>query len=544
MTYINGTPKRDMAAQVALLNDLDAKFRAAIAGEISATMRFMVDAYERTGSAPNLPETHVGNLAELYAHMAQASVTAFGSRIVVNALDVATPYTIDGKSFAFAESNGVTWETKGFAELFSRLALSFISSEAIRRRITSVSETTRTQVIGAISRGQSAGQSVDEIGAAIREHIEGASRTRAHIIARTETHGAANYGANEAAKATGLKIKKEWVASQDHRTRDFGEGDGDIDEFDHRSMDGQIVDMDQPFIMPQFGKDPILCEFPGDPTLPAGAAINCRCGVAHIVDDGAAPTQETPAPAPSVKPSYKDFKGVKTVADAEKYIIDNGIANVASLKGVSMKGMSKAIGAAHEVKERFGLDPLAYMGPISRDDRYRYRTPRGANAAVYPETRALHVPTKFGDTKDAQNQINAKRARAWQFEGERAAVLAKGNAVSEDVRSRIGRMRAGQYTWSITANTPEAERAKTMYHEYGHVLHLIDERGKGEIDDFLSSRRPRSEGWGLLVSKYGGSNDAEYVAEAFAVYMTEPETEHYRIHPELLGIFRRRDAEY
>jgi uncharacterized protein with gpF-like domain len=95
------------------------------------------------------------------------------------------------------------------------------------------------------------------------------SRQRGALIARTETHGAANYGADGAARATGLKLRKEWIAAEDERTRP-----------DHNEANGQIVDMDQAF---DVGGEALM--YPGDPAGSAGNIINCRCGVSHVVDD-------------------------------------------------------------------------------------------------------------------------------------------------------------------------------------------------------------------------------------------------------------------
>jgi uncharacterized protein with gpF-like domain len=270
VTYLKGSPQEERRVQTILLDELDAKFERAIATEIERASAEMVEAFSATGSAPNLPDDYVSRLTEMWVHMAAASIGAFGSRVIMQ-----------GKSL------GLVLEVKeDFAELFARLVGEYIANEVIRRRITSVAETTRKHIIAAIDRGQSEGKGVDEIAKAIMEVLPSASRIRAHTIARTETHGAANFGANEAAKATGLKLKKEWVSVHDHRTRSFQETNGRVDEYDHRSMDGQTVDMDQPFKMPHISGQPINAMFPGDPALPAAASINCRCAVAHIVDDG------------------------------------------------------------------------------------------------------------------------------------------------------------------------------------------------------------------------------------------------------------------
>jgi len=89
------------------------------------------------------------------------------------------------------------------------------------------------------------------------------------MVARTGTPGAANFGAQAAANATGLILRKDWVAAGGGRTRD-----------DHRRAGGRVVAMDAPFIV---GGDRLM--YPGDPRGSAEQVINCRCSVSHIVVD-------------------------------------------------------------------------------------------------------------------------------------------------------------------------------------------------------------------------------------------------------------------
>tara|TARA_R110000764_G_scaffold79682_1_gene158597 strand:- start:2055 stop:3293 length:1239 start_codon:yes stop_codon:yes gene_type:complete len=222
-------------------------------------------------------------MAQIYQQMTLMSVEVFGERILNQGVEKAHPYTADGgKSFTFAIGTGLRVETKSFADFFRRLAAEYIGREAIRQRITSVSETTRATIVAQITRGQSDGLGTESIAKLISDAIFGVSRQRGALIARTETHGAANYGADGAARATGLKLRKEWVAAGDGRTRDA-----------HRLADGQTVDMDQPFriAIPLDqrtigGEEFELMMIPGDDTASAGNVINCRCAVSHIVDDG------------------------------------------------------------------------------------------------------------------------------------------------------------------------------------------------------------------------------------------------------------------
>lgn len=87
------------------------------------------------------------------------------------------------------------------------------------------------------------------------------SRFRARMISRTETHAAANASNQMAVKASGLPMKKEWIASISERTRTA-----------HATANGQTVDIDEPFIV----MNERLMQ-PGDSSGSAENVINCRC---------------------------------------------------------------------------------------------------------------------------------------------------------------------------------------------------------------------------------------------------------------------------
>lgn len=265
---LTADPAQEARTQSVLLDRLERAFSQRVEAEISSASKAMLSEYETTGSAPAAPLMHFNRMTQLYSDMAAISIQAFGGR-VMDAIQAQDLHPVEEKSFE---------------DMFQRLAEFFISMEEIRQRIAAVSEHTRNTIIELIARGQEDGLGVEAIARMISGRLPGIARARARIIARTETHGAANYGAHSTAKETGFVTRKEWISTEDHRTRDFGEGDGVIDEYDHRSMNGQIVHMDQPFLMPWKNGDPIRIMYPGQVGMPAGAVINCRCAVAYVVD--------------------------------------------------------------------------------------------------------------------------------------------------------------------------------------------------------------------------------------------------------------------
>lgn len=95
------------------------------------------------------------------------------------------------------------------------------------------------------------------------------SRSRAALIARTETHSAASFANHSYHKTVqgdlGMKMLKKWVATNDGRTRST-----------HAAASGQIVDMDEDFLV---GGLPM--GFAGDSKGGAANVINCRCVIVY-----------------------------------------------------------------------------------------------------------------------------------------------------------------------------------------------------------------------------------------------------------------------
>ena len=540
--FISHSPEREAQIQRRLLDAISSRFNRSMAAELERVSMQMLDHYDSAGFIPPLPDEHFAELRDIYLVMAETSIRTFGARIVSQ-----------------GKSAGHQIETKqdgGWADFFRNLAQGFIQSEMVRRRIVSVAETTRKLIVNAVTRGERYGLGTDAIGREIRKAVPSMSKTRANLIARTETHGAANYGAHNTAKQTGLDLIKEWVSVEDARTRDFGAGDGVVDPYNHRSMNGQTKDMDDPFDMPWIGGGTIPAMFPGDPSLPPSASINCRCAVAHRVkdfDDSISPAAVAAVQGDPVNEfAYRQFVAPKSVAEMQRFVQENGIADVADLKGLKVSTVAPQLKFFQEVTERFDLDPIAAVGPATR---FGMRGIKSANAAIYQarnrDTGRLgifHMPTSFGDSKRYSDQQAAAISNRAKYEKMRQSRLTSGKGVSQTVKSIATEMdgKGHRYSWTYNAEMdPDKARQFVIYHEYGHVIHLTNTRNpqvSAQINEFLRDERPRLSGWDLLISKYGGSSDTEYVAEAFAVYMGGKD-EHYRIHPKLLSIFRSIDRE-
>jgi len=317
---------------------------------------------------------------------------------------------------------------------------------------------------------------------------------------------------------------------------------------------------------------PIL--YPGDPSALAANTIQCRCAVfARIISRDllpgsagpavapprpapppVAPPPPPPAPAPQVF-AYESYKPLKTLDKIEDYVKSSGIAGKVSLKGTTLAALNVALPAMQAVVERFGLKPLAAFGNVKRFYAST-RGPKNALAAIYSgisdaqtgNKGLFHIPTSgFGQGAEKWAAISKKNTEYYRKQRESTlSNPAAGVVIDPRVRDLVRQMEAAggpPYNWTVdvTSSDNEETTRSTVFHEYGHVIHLTDNRIGAELNAFLLQERPRQTGWELLVSVYGNTNDKEYIAETFAIYMGMPESEHYRIHPALLAIYRKLD---
>lgn len=155
-------------------------------------------------------------------------------------------------------------ERKAVQTEFGKAALAYMRMHALGR-IRSIQGTTLDDVKRVVEQGFAEGASVGKIASAIRKVAPVIARSRAEVIARTETHGGANAGAYEGAASIGVKMRKVWVASADERTRE-----------EHAAADGQEIDMEGSFVV---GSESM--KFPGDATASPGNVINCRCAAIY-----------------------------------------------------------------------------------------------------------------------------------------------------------------------------------------------------------------------------------------------------------------------
>jgi len=258
MAAINPADKqRQRALDEALQTRMSARFERRLRAEIGRTMREAAAAYEKRGelAIPLAISEHAAGIRAALEADYRLVANHFGKRLLTEAKTHAGPQVVKA---SLTEMLG--------------LAVNEFINQWIATKVVQINRTTETQIRGIIRAGLDDGLGVDKIGKRIRELSTPFSALRAHVIARTETHTAANFGAQQAAELTGLDMKREWVSSMDDRTRDEAGAN-------HVRADGQVVGMNEPFTV---SGEKLM--FPGDPAGSAANTIMCRCQVVFLYD--------------------------------------------------------------------------------------------------------------------------------------------------------------------------------------------------------------------------------------------------------------------
>jgi HK97 family phage portal protein len=169
----------------------------------------------------------------------------------------------EAKSFAKIETKG-TRQYEDWAQRYIKTrtanAIGAIEQTTKKQVQKVVKQLTENAVIG--------GQSNEEMASQLTDEFPSLSKSRSRLIARTEVASASGNASLNAVKSLQLpNMMKEWVSSDDDRTRD------DPAHADHLSMNGVSVPLDNKFTVPP---DTDM-DGPGDASAGPEQICNCRC---------------------------------------------------------------------------------------------------------------------------------------------------------------------------------------------------------------------------------------------------------------------------
>jgi SPP1 gp7 family putative phage head morphogenesis protein len=199
------------------------------------------------------------SMTEGYMCEAYALNHNYGTYLVESASRVDTSYTLYNRS---AVERLVRKEPQ---------ILPMMSDKTKQRILTQKLEVWNGQKLtSALTQGILQGESIPKIAERFRGVAE-MDYKQSIRTARTSMTSAQNGGRLDSfnrASDMGLKMKKQWVATIDDRTR-----------HEHRMLDGQKVELDEPFEV-----DGYELMYPADPSGEPEMVYNCRCAMISIFD--------------------------------------------------------------------------------------------------------------------------------------------------------------------------------------------------------------------------------------------------------------------
>lgn len=294
------------------------------------------------------------------------------------------------------------------------------------------------------------GKSIKHMADDLQKRITTMSRDSAIRTARTAVTGAQNAGRMDsyaAAEKMGVKLKKEWLATLDARTR-----------HSHAILDGEQVAQDKKFSNG--------CRFPGDPQGPPWEIYNCRCTLIVAVDgvytsDGLRRTRDglisdmTYAQWEASKQGYSGRQlspyhmgSEKSAKDVTKKYIDSANPRIGKVRyenGYHIKGHKTEIEVATQLRDHFGgkfvlLKESQTPGMKMPDMLWKGKqweiksisTEKAADSALRKAIKQIHgnqggVIFDVADGIDKQKLIDVLDARATRSKSFNADIIALHN---------------------------------------------------------------------------------------------------------------------
>lgn len=157
----------------------------------------------------------------------------------------------------------------------------------------------KQQITASVTRSILQGKGIGKIADDLQSRMRDMNRTSAIRTARTAVTAAENAGRLDtyrAAQDMGIKLKKQWLATLDNRTRHA-----------HAMLDGQTVDVDKPFKV-----DGYELMYPGDSSAPGYLVYNCRCTTIAVLFD-------EPKPRHELRRAYDEKTGKNILIPAMTY---------------------------------------------------------------------------------------------------------------------------------------------------------------------------------------------------------------------------------
>ena len=341
------------------------------------------------------------------------------------------------------------------------------------------------------------GESMDKIAKRLR-NVQEMNKTQAIRSARTIVTGAENKGRQDSyarATADGIILAKEWISTNDSRTR-----------HSHAVLDGAIVDQDKKF-------DNGLM-YPGDPNGRPEETWNCRCTlVAKVNGFKKVQVQKAMAEKQVEGRQASAFTPAKTIKEAEKYAKNELNFEVAEFGETTVdvaNEINRVIGEIFDKYHEIEIDRI-----ISGQTNARY-------------TLAMHktnLVQKTGKlTKGTLEIGNIQRKSFSEVENILSKSVKSGFFVKTDagyLETRIWHEAGHQYGSYIESELFKKRFPDFETNDKAYTSYLKEALKKQFYKDVFKESKADMKKRGLVfdvknISQYASTNQSEMFAEAFA----------------------------
>lgn len=351
----------------------------------------------------------------------------------------------------------------------------------------------KQQITKQVTTGILQGESIKKVADRLQTNIPNMERNNAIRAARTAITGAQNAGrmaSYEAAKNMGIKLKKEWLATLDNRTR-----------HEHAILDGKVVETDQPFEV-----DGYEIMYPGDPDGAPEMIYNCRCTMIANIDG----VDTSDAKRRAIDPvtgsnvliddmTYSEWAGWKEKTEHIETSVDSGIMEV---KNKLYQPAANKQDAEDYLRNELRVSKVNTTG-ISLESL------NAINGAL------TDVIQEYPQLSGVIQQVNVSKAKnssvaAFGVSFKKGVVstsltfnvndLADLNSVSEMIRQNV----------SLGFWTPKDGVAGIIQHEMGHALEFVQTFSERGVDPFSTSVNGYVDRY-TAITEYGKGTVAERV---------------------------------
>lgn len=373
----------------------------------------------------------------------------------------------------------------------------------------------KKQITASVTSSILQGKSIKGMADDLQRRIITMGRSSAIRTARTAVTGAQNAGRMDsyaAAEKMGIKLKKQWLATLDNRTR-----------HSHAMLDGEKVDQDKKFSNG--------CRFPGDPQGPAWEIYNCRCTLIAAVE--------------GVDTSSAQRRAKNADTGQTEVVSNMSYAEWAGWKKDTKQVASAAKSAIIEESKPL---PITISDCTTETRKYDFSdgtengTRKSANATVYktPDGTEFVFPVSYN--KAHQTMTPEKAVELWGKVPEKLRDMGQKQIIFQDVhnpqdkywRKRYKKFRGSYATggddinfWRYDHPHNDDYVVRTYCHEIGHKVDTDNSVNGTRFSEYTwwtdAMAEDKKVSGQKSVTVYGENANSEDFAESVAEFVKNPD---------------------